>query len=136
MCGDFQLTRMQRFYGFGICFSVGFLISFISTFLLFGGNMSGFAVLYTIGNIVSLVATGFLTGFLNQFRKMFDATRLTATIAFLTTLILTLVSAFAFQIAVLTLVFCVIQYFALMWYSLSYIPFARDAVKGLVGIRS
>jgi hypothetical protein len=62
---------VQRFYGFGICFTVGFLISFCSTFLLFGGNVTGFAVLYTIGNIVSLVATGFLTGFFSQFKVSF-----------------------------------------------------------------
>ena len=68
MCGGFQLTRMQRFYGFGICFGAGFLISFLSTFLLFGGQIGAFAALYTIGNILSLVGTGFLTGFVNQLK--------------------------------------------------------------------
>ena len=67
---------------------------------------------------------------------MFDATRITASLVFLGSLIFTIVSAFAFNVAFITLISCLIQYLALIWYSLSYIPFARDAVKGLVGIRS
>jgi hypothetical protein len=68
MCGNFQLTRMQRFYGFGGCFAAGFLISFLSTFLLFSGSIGPFAALYTMGNILSLIGTGFLTGFVTQFK--------------------------------------------------------------------
>lgn len=68
MCGGLQLTRMQRIYAFAGLFAVGFLLSFISTFLLFSGNLGGFATLYTIGNILSLVATGFLVGFVAQLK--------------------------------------------------------------------
>ena len=68
MCGGFALTRKQRFIGFGVCFGVGLLISFLSTvFLYLGinikmilGVLPAFAVLYTIGNLISLTGTGFL----------------------------------------------------------------------------
>ncbi|KAJ3037956.1 hypothetical protein HDV00_001159 [Rhizophlyctis rosea] len=68
MCGGFNLTRMQRFYGFGICFVAGFVVSILSTILLSVGSITGFAVLYTLGNVISLVSTGFLVGFITQFK--------------------------------------------------------------------
>ncbi|KAI9103763.1 hypothetical protein DFS34DRAFT_297777 [Phlyctochytrium arcticum] len=68
MCGGFELTRTQRFYGFGICFVLGFAISLLSTILLALGAVAGFAVLYTAGNLVSLAATGFLIGFKSQLK--------------------------------------------------------------------
>ncbi|OAJ44469.1 hypothetical protein BDEG_27694 [Batrachochytrium dendrobatidis JEL423] len=133
MCGDFKLTRTQRFYGFGICFGVGFVISFLSTFALFTGGLGLFALFFTIGNVISLIGTGFLIGFMSQLKKMFDPSRWIATCVFLGSLALTLVFAFAVKIAVLTIICCVFQYLALLWYSISYIPFARDVVKSFFG---
>lgn len=68
MCAGLSLTRTQRIYGFGICFGSGFIISLLSTIFFSFGNITGFAVLYTLGNIVSLMGTGFLIGFLSQFK--------------------------------------------------------------------
>ena len=99
----------QRFYGFGICFGAGFLISFFSTFLLFSGSISAFAILYSLGNIISLTATGFLVGFLAQLKKMFDKSRVIAALVFLGSLIMTLISAFAFKSGILTLILCIVQ---------------------------
>jgi hypothetical protein len=131
MCGGFQLTRMQRLYAFGFLFGIGFVLSFISTLVFFGGQLGAFAALYTFGNILSLVSTGFLIGFANQFKKMFDSDRIIATGLFLGSMVLTLISAFALRLSILTFLFCVIQYLALLWYSISYIPFARDFVKSI-----
>jgi hypothetical protein len=68
MCGGLQLTRMQRFYAFGGCFATGTLVSLFSTLLFISGNVAGFAVLYTVGNIIALIGTGFLIGFMSQFK--------------------------------------------------------------------
>ncbi|KAI8897955.1 Got1/Sft2-like family-domain-containing protein [Globomyces pollinis-pini] len=135
MCGGFKLSRTERFYAFGCCFLSGFVLSFLSTFSLGTGNIGMFATLYSIGNIVSLLATGFLIGFMKQFSKMFDPTRRTAAVVFWGLLILTFVSAFSLKITIITLVVCIGQYVALLWYSLSYIPFARDGVKAMVGFK-
>ncbi|KAI8831877.1 Got1/Sft2-like family-domain-containing protein [Chytridium lagenaria] len=134
MCGGFQLTRTQRFYGFGICFGVGFLISIISSISLFIGNIAGFAVLYTIGNIISLLATGFLVGFLKQFKKMFDSVRIAATLVFLISMVLTIVLAIFLSNAglILVIICCIFQYLALFWYSASYIPFLHGIIKKAV----
>ncbi|KAJ3107363.1 Vesicle transport protein [Phlyctochytrium planicorne] len=132
MCGGFKLTRTQRFYGFGICFGVGFLISILSSISLFFGNVAGFALLYTLGNVVSLLSTGFLVGFLKQFKKMFDSVRIVATLIFLVSMILTIVVAVLLQGPgglMLVILCCVFQYLALFWYSASYIPFLQDLIK-------
>lgn len=97
-------------------------------------------------------------GPVNQLKKMFAPTRVIATIMMFVALGLTLWAALVvctvtnfqpylymylnllllyivfFQLhkAGLALVFMIIQYFAMLWYSLSYIPYARDAVKKTV----
>jgi len=90
----------------------------------------------------------------NQFKKMFASTRLIATILVIVSVTLTLVAAlyvstfyflfisileiftinFCFQLhnPGLALLFIIIQSLAMTWYSLSYIPYARDAVKKTV----
>ncbi|CAL1543061.1 unnamed protein product [Lymnaea stagnalis] len=124
------LSWSTRIKGFLICFVLGAGLSILGSCLLFLPNgLIIFAVLYTIGNILSLVSTCFLMGPLNQLKKMFATTRIIATILVFVMIILTLVFAFATKIKGLVIVFCVLQFLALTWYSISYIPFARDAVK-------
>lgn len=83
---------------------------------------------YTLGNITSIGSTMFLMGPLKQLKRMFEPTRLIATILVLLFFVLTLCSAFLWNKG-LALIFCILQSLALTWYSLSYIPYARDAVK-------
>lgn len=121
MCGGFNLSRTERFIGFGSCYVIGFVISFMASLSLFSGNVGMFAVLYSFGNIISLLSTGFLVGFASQFKKMFDATRRTAALVFFAVFFLTLASAFTLKIGIITLLLCIIQFAALMWYSIRYI---------------
>ncbi|CAG8496646.1 6149_t:CDS:2 [Ambispora leptoticha] len=79
----FKLTRTQRF-----------VISFLSTLALSTGNITGFAILYTIGNVVSLVSTGFLVGFGKQIKTMFAPVRRIASAVFLAAMLTTLLVAF------------------------------------------
>uniref|UniRef100_M3XN75 Vesicle transport protein n=1 Tax=Mustela putorius furo TaxID=9669 RepID=M3XN75_MUSPF len=88
-----------------------------------------FAVFYTFGNIASIGSTVFLMGPMKQLKRMFEPTRLIATIMVLLCFALTLCSAFWWHNKGLALIFCILQSLALTWYSLSYIPYARDAVK-------
>ncbi|CAB4486785.1 unnamed protein product [Rhizophagus irregularis] len=134
----FKLTRTQRLYGFGIwypalAFVLGFVISILATILLFTGPLSGFAVLYTIGNIISLLSTGFLVGFKKQIKTMFAPVRWFASVVFLGALVLTLVVAFVLQNGVLCIILCIIQWMALFWYCASYIPYGRAIIKKVLG---
>ncbi|KAF8976906.1 hypothetical protein BGZ46_007848 [Entomortierella lignicola] len=129
----FTLDRTQRLYGFGICFIAGFLISILSTLALTTGLIALFAVFFTLGNIVSILSTTFLIGPGKQFRTMFAPVRMVASIVFLGLIVVTLVVAFTTHSAILCLILCIIQFLALFWYSASYIPYGRTAIKKVVG---
>ncbi|KAF9543657.1 hypothetical protein EC957_000589 [Mortierella hygrophila] len=129
----FTLNRTQRLYGFGICFVVGFLISILSTLALATANLPTFAVFFTLGNIISLLSTTFLIGPGKQIKTMFAPVRMVASIVFLAMIVLTLVLAFTVRSWLLCLLLCIIQFLALFWYSASYIPYGRAAIKKVVG---
>jgi len=94
-------------------------------------NPSAFAVPYTLGNILALCSTGFLVGPMRQLKMMLKPTRLIATIVYVAALVLTLVAAFVIGSSLLVLLAVIIQFCALVWYCLSYIPFARQMCSGL-----
>lgn len=128
------LSWSTRVKGFAICFVLGVSLSILGSILLwFKNGLVLFAVFYTFGNVLSLASTCFLMGPMNQLKKMFAKTRIIATILVLVMFVLTLVCAFALKNPALTLVCCILQFLALTWYSLSYIPFARDAAKKCFG---
>uniref|UniRef100_U3FW03 Vesicle transport protein n=1 Tax=Micrurus fulvius TaxID=8637 RepID=U3FW03_MICFL len=124
-----SLSFNTRVKWFAICFICGILCSLLGTGLLWlPGGIKLFAVFYTLGNIAALASTCFLMGPVKQVKKMFEPTRLIVTIVMLLSLILTLFAAFWWQKKGLALLFCILQFMAMTWYSLSYIPYARDAV--------
>ncbi|XP_001364417.1 vesicle transport protein SFT2B isoform X2 [Monodelphis domestica] len=126
-----SLSWGTRIKGFAACFAIGIIFSLMGTFFLWvpKKGLVLFAAFYTLGNIASLGSTIFLMGPVKQLKRMFETTRLIATIVMLLCLILTLCSAFWWHNKGLALIFCILQSLALTWYSISYIPFARDAVK-------
>ena len=142
-----------RIKGFCICFGLGILCSILGSLVLTLNPLGGlkvFAVLYTLGNFTALgrldlisaiiyfrsqtesnslfyFSTMFLMGPVKQMKNMFAKTRLVATIVMIVAFVLTLCSAFWWKKNVLALMFVVIQFCAMTWYSISYIPYARDA---------
>lgn len=126
-----SLSWSTRVKGFAICFVLGFSLSFLGSALLFlpGGGLTLFAIFYTVGNVLAISSTCFLMGPVNQVKRMFAKTRIIATIVMIVALIMTLVAAFAVHKAALALLMVIIQFLAMTWYSLSYIPYARDAAK-------
>jgi drug/metabolite transporter (DMT)-like permease len=124
------LSWETRLKGFIICFALGIITSLLGTFLLFlPGGLIAFAILYTLGNILAICSTFFLMGPINQLKRMFALTRLIATIIVIICLALTLCAALWWHLTGLAILFCILQFLAMTWYGLSYIPFARDAVK-------
>ncbi|XP_075410393.1 vesicle transport protein SFT2A isoform X2 [Tenrec ecaudatus] len=124
-----SLSFSTRLRWFGICFACGVLCSILGVGLLWlpkGTKL--FAVFYTLGNLASLASTCFLMGPMKQLKKMFEKTRLVATILMLLCFVITLCAVFWWHKKELALLFCVLQFLSMTWYSLSYIPYARDAV--------
>ena len=127
-----SLTFKQRLYGFAICFGVGITISVTSMLSfnqLLGGNPVPFAIKYTTGNVLSLLSTCFLVGPKRQLRNMTAATRWVAALIYLVAMAMTLVSCFVIKSGLIVLICIVVQFCAMAWYALSYIPYGRRIFK-------
>uniref|UniRef100_A0A914X202 Vesicle transport protein n=1 Tax=Plectus sambesii TaxID=2011161 RepID=A0A914X202_9BILA len=122
-------TRLQAFAGF---FALGLICSLLGSLLLVKAKLTGFCVLTSLGSILSLASTTFLMGPFKQLKKMFDPVRLVATIVYIGMIVLTVVAGLVWKSPPLAFIFVIGQYVAMAWYSLSYIPYARDAVSRCV----
>uniref|UniRef100_A0A0G4I8A4 Vesicle transport protein n=1 Tax=Chromera velia CCMP2878 TaxID=1169474 RepID=A0A0G4I8A4_9ALVE len=107
------------------------MLSFGSFSRMLAGEPVDFAVKYTVGNVLSICATAFLVGPARQLRNMTASTRLAASCIYIGSLLLTVVLCFVFPIAPLIIISIIVQWGALSWYCLSYIPYARRAARGL-----
>lgn len=151
-----SLTLKQRIIGFASCFTIGMLLSFMSTLSIL--DPVRFSIMYTLGNVIALFSTAFLFGPCRQLKNMFARTRIIATFIYLAALVGTLVVAIkvrhptappsrasphsttslrlpASQTESVIGVLCMIavQFLALVWYTISYIPYARDLVWRMLG---
>ena len=129
------LSIKERLIGFGICFLLGSIFQFLSMGSLGGlllGHANKFAFLYTCGNIISIFGTFFLIGPARQFRLMTDPIRKNASIIFISSLVMTLVSVYCFHSRFLTIIFVLSQFCSYIWYILSYIPYGRDCLKTII----
>ncbi|XP_062000282.1 uncharacterized protein LOC133717576 [Rosa rugosa] len=125
-----SLSATQRMYAFGGCLLAGMVCMFLSM-IVFAKPIK-FAILFTFGNLLAVGSTAFLFGPAQQMRMMFDTVRIYATAIYLGCVVLALVCALLIQSKVLTLIAMICEICALIWYSLSYIPFARRMVSELM----
>ncbi|XP_031695153.1 SFT2 domain containing 2a [Anarhichas minor] len=125
-----------RLKGFVACFVVGGVCTVLGVCLLFLPRIGIilFIVFYTLGNLCTLGSTMFLMGPMKQVKRMCDKTRALATALMITCLVLTLCAVFWWKNFGLALLFVILQVLSFAWYSLSYIPFVRDAIIKLVAV--
>lgn len=103
-----ELTRQQRLIGFVACTIGGFVISLLGTVLLVTGSLAVFVILYSVGVLVALTGTGFLIGFMKQFKQMFKPVRITFTLVMIAAFIMVWVSVFAIDSTVLAIIFVIV----------------------------
>lgn len=130
-----RLTRTQQLLGFAICFFFGAMISLSalsSLPSLLIGNPAPFAFKYTFGNLLSLGSSSFLVGPSKQCRDMLQPERRTASLLYLSSLTGTVVSVFFLKIQILSFCFVVLQFCALTWYMLSYVPYGQQCLKRIL----
>ncbi|KMZ69082.1 putative Vesicle transport protein SFT2B [Zostera marina] len=126
----FSLSPLQSMYAFAASLLMGFLLLFLSLFVVF--QPIKFTILFTFGNILAVGSTIFIIGPSRQARMMFDSIRVYATIIYIGSVLLALLSALLIQSTLLTLIAMIAEICALIWYSLSYIPFARRMASELI----
>jgi hypothetical protein len=125
------LSFQQRITGFLLCLLMGVVfimiaMSFVPMLALFPKK---FAFFFTCGNAFSVSATSFLVGPASQLKSMFESHRAQAAAGYLMSTSLTLISALYWRSAVLSVVFAAAQIVSVVWYALSYVPFARRVVS-------
>ena len=126
MCPD--LDFKTRILGFLLTFIIGVIMMIGSIKQLFTIAFSGqrfFAVWYSLGNIVCIASTFFLTGPKKQCEKIIEPTRFKTSIVLFGSIICSLIfGIFGFS-KILVLLTVAIQFCALIWYVLSYVPMGR-----------
>ncbi|EOY23513.1 hypothetical protein QUC31_008290 [Theobroma cacao] len=128
--GFCSLSPTQRMYAFAACLLSGLVLMFLS--LIVFVKPIKFALLFTFGNVLAVGSTAFLMGPEQQLRMMFDSVRLYATAIYIGFVVLALICALWIQSKILTLLAIICEICALIWYCLSYIPFARRIVSDLM----
>ena len=122
------MSKKTRFYGFGITFSAGVLLFFLSIIIF-----PAFVTLYSIGNICIVGSSFFLFGPMKQIKNMMKQYRIVATAIFLLALAGTLWAALDLKNILLAFLFCAIQAIAFLAYVLTYIPFAGRYIQNCFG---
>lgn len=131
LCGD--LAYKTRIIGFLACSITGWVLSLIMTFVFIFSEFSvaAYAVTYSIGQILNIAGSCFLSTPEGQIKAMKKKHRLIPSIVYIGLIILTLVIAIATEIKGLVLFLVVLQVFAYYWYTISFIPFGNKILKKL-----
>lgn len=125
-----SLSTTQRLYGFAICFTAGLTCTLLSMLVFL--KPIKFAITFTLGNLLSLGSTAFLIGPKRQVTMMLDPVRIYATSIYIASMIIALFCALYVHNKLLTFLALILEFGALVWYSLSYIPFARSMVSKIM----
>jgi hypothetical protein len=123
------MSWTMRLQGFVLFTALGAFSSMMGWLALSTGYMWKYSVLTTLGQVMSICSTVLLMGPKKQLESMFDITRRDATFVYLASMVMTLFVAFATRSAVLCALCGIVEYSALIWYSLSYIPYGREMAK-------
>ncbi|KAK6125640.1 hypothetical protein DH2020_015600 [Rehmannia glutinosa] len=124
------LSTKQRLYGFAICLAAGITCTLLSMLVFF--HPIKFGITFSFGNLLALGSTAFLIGPKRQVTMMLDPVRIYATAIYIASIIIALFCAVYVRNKLLTLLAIVLEFGALIWYSLSYIPFARSMVSKIM----
>lgn len=131
LCGACGFSRMERYICFGTCFCLGWLCSWLAFLHL--RNPPMFAIMYTMGNLISLSGGFFLSGPCNHLKSLCAPTRAVATGIYFLTMALTLFVAFERMSAGIVFLCAFLQFLAMVWYMASYIPYGRALITKCVG---
>ncbi|KAJ6868128.1 vesicle transport protein SFT2B-like [Populus alba x Populus x berolinensis] len=128
--GICSLSPTQRMYAFAASLAAGLILMFLS--LIVFAKPIKFALLFTFGNVLAVGSTAFLIGPGRQLGMMFDPIRIYATVIYIGCVVLALIFALLIHSKILTVFAIIFEICALIWYGLSYIPFARRMVSSLM----
>ena len=130
-----NMSKPYRIVGFLICAVLGLFFGLFSfgCLLSFSSEKAGSNGLWlTAGNLLCICSTLFLTSFTNQVKKMLEPARALNTIILLASMAATIVFALITTGigSILVYISIGVQYAAMVWYILSYIPHGQEFCAG------
>jgi len=133
-----SLGIQQRIFGCACCFAAGQLLQFFAFSASAGvllGHPGRFARCYSMGNMMMITGSFFLSGPKRQCSKIREKDRTPAFGAFILSMVLTLtvvhMNPFLGR-ALLILLLVVIEWCAKVWYILSYVPYGHTVGRRVV----
>ena len=130
------LTRMQRYFAFGVCV-IGAVILFMISMLylpLAVLRPAKFSAPYCLASLLIFGSFGFLQGFVSYGKHLISRERMPFTTLFFGTTIFTLYSATQNLGYILTVVGIVLQLVCLVIYVVSYIPGGQSGISVMSSI--
>ncbi|KAG5502732.1 hypothetical protein JKF63_04499 [Porcisia hertigi] len=127
-----NLTWTQRIQGFCVLMSLALFSTMMSWFALGMGSYWKYTALSALGSALSMLSTIILMGPSAQLAYMFDEYRFNATVLYIGALLLSFLVAVVFKSVLLCLLCGVLQYSALVWYSLSYVPYGQETLMNII----
>ena len=130
------MTWKQRMIGFVACSVVGFVLSWILTFVfVFSGmNTASYAIIFALCQVLNIAASCFLSTPKGHLKAMRKKHRIIPSVLYIISIILVVVIATATKIKGLTflfVIFCTICYY---WYTISFIPYGTKILKKCCGM--
>ncbi|KAK9324443.1 Got1/Sft2-like family-domain-containing protein [Lipomyces orientalis] len=127
----FNMSRWDRIVCFGVCL-ISAIIFFVLCFALFpvlALRPQKFAVLWSLGSLLFVLSFGCLQGPMNYAMHLISLNRLPFTIAYFGSIVLTLVFSLGLRNAFLTILACLVQIVAAIWYTVSYFPMGTQGMR-------
>lgn len=127
------MSYKTRLLGWLACSITGWLISLIVSFVFVLSNFDvvAFALLYSLGQILNIAGSCFLSTPSGHLKAMGKKHRIIPSILYILSIIVTIVVAVATNIKGLVFLFLIIQVVAYYWYTISFIPFGQKIIKKL-----
>lgn len=133
-----NLGMKQRLFGCACCFLAGQLLQFLAVTAAAGvlvGHPGRFARCYSMGNMMMVSGSFFLSGPKRQCNKIREKDRAPTFCAFISAMVLTLTVVYSSPFlgrALLILLLVVVQWCAQVWYILSYVPYGHTVGRRVV----
>ncbi|XP_064405175.1 vesicle transport protein SFT2B-like [Halichondria panicea] len=138
-----KLSLKQRIIGFCISITIAAAFGILACLLVLipGAGLTLFGIFFTISTIAGLFCTFFLVGPIEQAKKMYDpknpigmAVKIICAITLVLMFALAFCAVFWWNVQLLSLLFCIGEFVALVIYSITLIPFATTLIHR--GVRS
>ena len=125
------MSYKTRIIGWLACSITGSVLSLLIAlvFMLSDFDVVAFAMIYSLGQILNISGSCFLSTPSGQWKDMTKKHRIIPSVVYLLSIILTIVIAVATSVKPLVLLFLVIQIIAYYWYTISFVPFGQKILK-------